>query len=46
MEKKGIRVKKSMSNDVEVGKLKMHQVVSRTSVGLQLGFVRSTEGKL
>lgn len=46
MEKKGILGKKSMSNDVEVGKFKMYQVISRTSVGPQLGFVRSTEGTL
>lgn len=46
MAKKGILGKKIMSNDVEVGKLKMHQAVSRTSEGPQLGFVRSTEGKL
>lgn len=46
MEKKGILGEKSMSSDVEVGKPSMCQVVSRTSVGPELGFAGLTEDKL
>lgn len=46
MENKGIIGEKSRSSDVEVGKPKICQVVSRTSVSPQLGFAGLTEDKL